>query len=160
MQGGFRMSCGPDSIRSVRIFADLPLVRLQELDGISRKVSIPAGEFVFRAGDPARSSFVILSGHVTVELHTADLGFVVLETYGPQDLLGWSWLLPPHLYRFDARARTDIQVLDIDGEALRHICETDKDFGYFLMKTMLSVFANRLGAARLRILDAYSVVKK
>ena len=59
-----------------------------------RPVSMPAGNFLAREGEPARAFYLIQSGTVALAIHTPDRGEVQVQTVGPGDALGWSWLVP------------------------------------------------------------------
>src|SRR5690606_24863039 len=90
--------------------ADHPFLRgldAAQLDVIAdcaRFVEFPAGACLFRAGEPARDCFLIRRGHVGVEINDVRQGPVVLQTLGEPSVLGWSWMVPPYRWCFDARA--------------------------------------------------------
>ena len=70
-------------------------------------------------------------------------------------MVGWSWLLPPYEWHFDARAVDSVQGLLFDAAWLREQCEQDYELGYHLLKELLAVVTSRLGACRIRQLDIY-----
>ena len=111
------------------------------------------GEYLGREGQPATRFFLILSGHVALDIPTPDRGVVPVQAVGPGEALGWSWLVPPHRWRFDCRAVETVQALAFDAEWLREKCEQDHELGYHLLKHLLSVIAGRLSASRLQLLD-------
>ena len=78
-----------------------------------------------------------------------------IQTLGPDDVVGWSWLLPPHEWDFDVRAIDRVEALRFDAGWLREQCEQDYKLGYHLLKQLLSVVASRLGACRLIQMDIY-----
>jgi CRP-like cAMP-binding protein len=80
---------------------------------------------------------------------------VTIQTVGPGELLGWSWLMPPYRWHFDARALEQTRALSFDGTCIRNKCETDHRLGYELMKRLAYVFTQRLEASRLQLLDVY-----
>jgi len=115
-----------------------------------------ADEVIFREGDPANRFYLILEGEVAVESPGTDHGSMVLQTIGPDDVLGWSWLFPPYYWHFGARATKPTKAIFFYGTWLRDSCERDHDFGYEMMKRMAAIIIKRLQSARKRLtqLDA------
>jgi CRP-like cAMP-binding protein len=114
------------------------------------------GEYLARAGEPAHAFYLIQSGHVGIGTHLGERGAVPIQTLGPGDVVGWSWLLPPYEWHFDARAVDTVQGLFFDAAWLQQQCEQDYELGYHLLKQLLAVVTSRLGACRIIQLDIYS----
>jgi len=70
-------------------------------------------------------------------------------------VLGWSWLIEPYKWHFDARAVELTRVIALNGECLRKKCEQDHDLGYALMKRVAQLMEQRLTATRMQLLDMY-----
>jgi CRP/FNR family transcriptional regulator, cyclic AMP receptor protein len=94
-------------------------------------------------------------GRVTIEVHVPGYGALVIETLGPGSAIGWSWLVPPYLWQFDARASEPAGVIAVDAVCLRDKAEADPRFGYELMKRFASTMVERLQATQLRLVDLY-----
>lgn len=116
---------------------------------------VPPGALLAREGEPATCFHLLVRGRVAVEIHTPKHGAVRLQTAGPGEVLGWSWLLTPQRRQFDLRALEPTRVLALDGPAVRAACEADHELGYRLVRALLDVVAGRLSAARLQLLDVY-----
>lgn len=116
----------------------------------------PAGKFIFKEGDLAHHFYLIQKGFVSLEVATPQHGFVVIETLGEGDLLGWSWLIPPFKWHFDARALEKTEMISIDGQLLRQNMEKHPAQGYELLKRFIPVIVNRMQATRMRLLDLYA----
>jgi hypothetical protein len=69
--------------------------------------------------------------------------------------VGWSWLVAPYRWTFDARATEDTTVIAFDGACLRSKCQTDPALGYDLLQRVVQVMSARLHSARVRLLDLY-----
>jgi CRP-like cAMP-binding protein len=78
-----------------------------------------------------------------------------VQTLTAGDVIGWSWLVAPHYWRFDARALILTRAFALDGECLRKKCEADPRLGYELLKRFSHMIAERLEATRLQLLDVY-----
>jgi CRP/FNR family transcriptional regulator, cyclic AMP receptor protein len=136
-------------------FAGLDEPTLTLVAGCATNVSLAAGEFLFREGDPAARFFVVRRGRVAIELHDPAVGTVVIDTADAGDVVGWSWLVPPYRSIFDARAAEATGVVAFDGLCLRGKCEDDSHLGYELMQRVTQVMSERLVAAQVRLLDLY-----
>lgn len=136
-------------------FQGLPPEDIALLTGCASNVVFKAGEVIRREGDAANEFFVIRQGKVALEIYLPERGQVVLQTVGAGEIFGWSWLIPPHEWRFDARALELTRVLALDGKCLRNKFEANPRLGYELLKRVAQVFAERLLAARLQLLDVY-----
>jgi CRP/FNR family cyclic AMP-dependent transcriptional regulator len=130
---------------------------LELLVGCARNVRFEAGKFLFREGEQANSFYIIRHGRVAVEIFAPQKGPITIETVVEGDVLGWSWLVPPYNWRFDARAMEMTRAVALDGVCLRNKCETDHDLGYELMKRFANIIDRRLQATRLQLLDIYAV---
>jgi CRP-like cAMP-binding protein len=120
----------------------------------SNKVINP-GQFIFHEGEEADSFYFIRQGRVTVEVFSPEGGAITIQTCTDGDVLGWSWLIEPYRWRFDARATEQTRAVALDGKCLREKCDKDHDLGYELMKRFGLIIAERLEATRLQLLDVY-----
>jgi CRP/FNR family cyclic AMP-dependent transcriptional regulator len=98
---------------------------------------------------------LIESGKVALE-SGSDFGEpLVIETIGPGDLLGWSWMFPPYVWQFTARAVEPTTAIFFYGTILREYCEKDHSLGYELFKRMSVVMMKRLQAGRKQMLSIH-----
>jgi CRP-like cAMP-binding protein len=144
-------------IAEVPAFAGLAPKHLELIGGCATNVRATAGEYLFREGDQADVFYAIRHGSVALELHVPARDAVTIDTLHDGDLLGFSWLFPPHRWEFDGRAREDTALISFDGACLRGKCEADHELGYELMQRFAQVIITRLQATRLRLLDVYGV---
>lgn len=128
---------------------------LELIVGCASNVRFDAGKFIFRQGQEADKFYIIRQGLVSLELYSPQKGAISLQTLRDGDILGWSWLIPPYNWRFDARALELTRAIALDGKCLRGKCDDDHDLGYELLKRFSDVMAKTLEAARLQILDVY-----
>jgi CRP-like cAMP-binding protein len=138
-----------------RFLKGLAPSQLQELVSCASNVRFDAGQYIFHQGEEANTFFAIRQGKVALEIFVPGRGGVTIQDVGEGDILGWSWLIPPHRWRFDARAVELTRALAFDGVCLRRKCEEDHDFGYELLRRFSEVITQRLEATRLQILDVY-----
>lgn len=135
-------------------FAGLTPEAIALAAGCATNVHIRPGQFLFHEGEPADTFYVIRRGRVAIEMRTPT-GEVVLDTAHDGDVVGWSWLVPPYRWTFDARATEDSSAIAFDGACLRGKCETDPGLGYPLLQRVVGVMSARLHSARVRLVDLY-----
>ena len=145
-----------DLLQSHPFFAGMDQRVLAELAGCARNERFEAGAFLFQEGGVADRFFIIRQGQVTIEVKVPNKDRVVLETLHADDTLGWSWLVAPYHWTFDARAVTVVRAISLDGLCLRDKMETDHELGYCLLSRFVPVMGERLRAARLQMLDLYA----
>jgi CRP/FNR family cyclic AMP-dependent transcriptional regulator len=67
---------------------------------------------------------------------------------GDGDVLGWSWLVPPYHWKFDARALQLTRALKLDGKCLRGKWEKDHNLGFELLRRFTLMSDQRLDAVQ------------
>jgi CRP-like cAMP-binding protein len=125
------------------------------LVGCASNVQFPEGNYVLHEGQVANKFYLIRSGRVALEMQDSPRGPIRIQTVGPGELLGWSWLVSPFRWHFSGVAVADVHAFALDGECLRTKCDNDHDFGYEMMKRLAHVMERRLEATRLQLLDVY-----
>ena len=136
-------------------FKDLDPSYLDLIAGCGKNVQFEKDQFIFREGEMANSFYMLRKGAVTLELHSPSRGSLPVETLHEGEVLGWSWLVHPYRWQFDARATESVRAISLDGRCLRGKCESDHELGYLLMKRVAEIFGKRLQATRIRLLDLY-----
>jgi len=130
---------------------------LKLLVGCASNLRFDAGQIIFREGEAANRFYLIREGRMAIELHAAERGTINILTVGAGEVVGWSWLVPPYRWNFDARAVEPTRAIALDGACLREKSERDTDLGYQLLKRIASIMEERLQATRLQLLNVYEV---
>ena len=147
-----------DLMREAPLFADMRSDRLRLLAGCGSNVQYAEGETLFREGTPADVFYLLRHGSITLETYVPGRGAVTIETLAAGEVVGWSWLFPPHRWRFDARALSLVRAVQFDTVCLREKLEEDTALGYDLMSRFAQVLQERLRWTRMRLLDVYGDV--
>lgn len=142
-------------LRECRFFEGLDERHFKLLTGCASNVKYNAGDNIFREGEDANHFYIIRHGMVSLELYSPDKGSISIQTLGEGDVLGWSWLIPPYFWAYDAKAVEPTRAITLDGKCLRNKCEADHDLGYELLKRFSHIVSERLHAANLQLLDMY-----
>jgi CRP/FNR family cyclic AMP-dependent transcriptional regulator len=115
-------------------------------------VHFDPGQVIFREGEFANRFYLIETGKVILESSGRFGNPVVIDKVAAGDLLGWSWMFPPYVWHFTARAVEPTEAIFFYGTILREYCERDHALGYELFKRMSAVMIKRLQAARDKML--------
>src|SRR5947207_13333777 len=107
-------------------------------------VQFKKNQVIFREGEPANRFYLIETGKVILESSGEAGEPVVIDTIGAGDLLGWSWMFPPNIWHFTARAVEPTTAIFFYGTILRDYCEKDHLLGYELLKRMTVVMNRRM----------------
>jgi CRP-like cAMP-binding protein len=136
-------------------FKDLSEPYLQLVTGCASNVRFEPEKFIFREGEEANQFYLIRQGRVALQIFAPDRGQITVETLEEGDILGWSWLIPPYNWHFDARVLELTRAIALDGKCLRRKCEEDHNLGYELLKRFAHIIEQRLSSTRLQVLDMY-----
>jgi len=129
---------------------------LRRLAEHARELKVESGTCLFRGGDPAQHFYLLLDGEISIEIPAVAGPTLQVQRLKPVRVLGWSWLLPPFKWSFNARTESDCQVLEFDGKAVLEQCEADPAFGYEVIKRFSGLMAERLDAAHRKMMDQWS----
>ncbi len=147
--------CSPEELSSFPLLAELTPAQLAEVAALARPVEFARGASLILEGRTADRCWLIRSGRVAVQIHQPGGPAALVQTLGPGDELGWSWLVPPYRWRFDAVATEPVTAIELDGAGLRALSEHDTGLGYALAVRLLATLADRLHGTRVRLIDVY-----
>ncbi|HVA00911.1 MAG TPA: cyclic nucleotide-binding domain-containing protein [Terriglobia bacterium] len=146
-----------------RILAEHPFFKgmderyLELLTGCASNVRFEAGQYIFHAEEEANRFYLLRQGKVALEAFAPERGSIVILTLEEGEVLGWSWLFPPHRWKFDARVVEFTRAIALDGACLRQKSEENHDLGYEFMKRFSQLMARALLATRLQLLNVYEL---
>jgi CRP-like cAMP-binding protein len=123
----------------------------------ARRAEFSTDELIFRQGDEADQFYLIRRGRVALEIPTPQGDPIILQTAGKGDFLGWSWMITPYRWHFNARAVELTRAVALNGKRLREKCESDHHLGYEVIRRVAGIMDRRLQATRLQLLDIYGI---
>lgn len=144
-------------LKEHQFFKGFDLQHIQQITECASDVQFKAGEFVIHEEAEANFFYIIYHGKIAIQLFSPERGPLTIQTVEAGDILGWSWLIPPYRFQFDAVALELTRAIALDGLCLRMKCEQDHDLGYELLKRFSHIFVQRLHATRLQLMDMYKV---
>lgn len=104
------------ALREVDAFRSVPMEQLAHVAAAARELSLPAGEVLFREGDPPGGLWILLEGSARLEVGGQRLG-----SAGAGETLGaWS-LFDEHPRRATVTATEDVRALVLDRDAFYEV---------------------------------------
>ena len=143
-------------VREHALFAGMDGGQVDFISGCGQLTRFTTGDYLVRENDPADYCYLIVEGRAVIETHRHNQPPSPLLTLSSNEIIGWSWLIPPYRYQFDARAVTDLRTVRLDGRCIREKCEDDPALGYQLLKRVAAAMASRIHCARFQLLNVYS----
>ena len=129
---------------------------IEKIADCTSYVEFQRGQYVFRQGEAAENFYLILEGSAEVELFSAAGGPVVLQKVGSGSVLGWSWLIPPYLWHFDAQVLQSVKALEVHAVRLRGFMAKDSALGYEILSRFIVTVCERLESERMRLVELYA----
>jgi len=120
------------------------------------ELQVKQGGVLFKHGNRADKFYLLRNGQVSIQVPAVMGPTLEIQTLGENQILGWSWLIPPYRWSFQARALEDSDLLEFDGSAILARCEEDPKFGYDLFKRFAALMSERLDAARQKMMDEWN----
>lgn len=146
--------------KATKLLTALPPPQRQRLTALAREVSFPEDTRIFEPGGTADRFWVIRSGAVSLDQQVTALQRVTVASLGSGDLLGWSWLFPPHQWDFGAVAFSPVRAYEFDAAAVLGLCEEDPQLGLTLVRSVAEILAYRLETTRGKLLEQYSITRR
>lgn len=141
-------------LQRYRYFAGLPESAMQELAWISSVRPFKAGERLLEEGARATHLLIVKSGQVEIAYRMGDGREVTAESAIAGELLVWSALLEPYKLTASLVAKTDGELIAVEGTKLRELCEMDTWLGYQLMTEIARTLRDRLTGLRVQLAAA------
>jgi CRP-like cAMP-binding protein len=137
-------------------FSSLNQEYIKTLARFASEQQIEPDQVLFRQGEHAHHFYLIRNGSITIEIPAITGPQLEVQSLGAGQILGWSWLISPYRWNFQARAEAPTTLLAFDGDAVLAQCEAEPPFGYALLKRFASLMAERLEVARQRMMDQWN----
>ena len=137
-------------------FKDLDESLLKLIAPLATSERFEDGEYILREGQDANEFYLIQAGQVALEIYTPGRGVLTVETIGAGETLGWSWMIPPHQWRFDAKAVGLTRTMMIDGKRLRALCEENHSLKNEILIRVTQLIAHRLHATRSQLMGTHA----
>jgi NTE family protein len=125
------------ALRDVPLFADLDSELRAEVASRATAIDLPAGDWLFRQGDPGDSMYAVLLGRLEVLIESPEP--VVIRVAGAGDAVGELALLNDAPRSASVRARRDSRLLRIDREHFSALLADVPSFAQALTRTLAAL---------------------
>jgi CRP-like cAMP-binding protein len=142
------------NLSEFRFAAGLPPASLDRLADIGEFRDFKAGTLLFREGSENGEYYLLVAGHVALEMFVPGRGQVRILTLGPGDLLAWSALIGGRMTT-RALSLASTRLIAVSADRLEKLCRQDYEFGYHWMRAVAVALSQRLLATRLQLLDLF-----
>ncbi|MEV7885435.1 cyclic nucleotide-binding domain-containing protein [Streptomyces sp. NPDC002817] len=146
--------------KATKLLTALPPPQRARLMALAQEVSFAEDTRIFEPGGTADRFWVLRSGAVSLDQEVTSLQRVTVASLGSGDLLGWSWLFPPHQWDFGAVAFSPVRAYEFDAAAVLGLCEEDPQLGLTLVRSVAEILAYRLETTRGKLLEQYSISRR
>jgi len=136
-------------------FEGMSAEEMAVISGCAKNERFEQNVYIAKEGQPADKFYLVRHGSVALEFHVPGREPVVLDTVHEGELFGWSWMVRPYKWSFDARAVQLCRLVSLDAKCLRGKFDADHSLGFELLSRFLPVMADRLSAARMQMIDMY-----
>ena len=148
-----------DKISERLVFYDLQDEYKQILAENAELKYYPVFDVIFNKGEPASYFYIITRGEIQLLEDLSGKGSVLPgHTIKEGEIVGWSWLMPPYLWNYHGLATSDVELIQIDAEAIKVRIESDHQFGYEIYKRLYYTVVDRLFTTRCFILENQALV--
>ncbi len=143
-------------LENVEFFGELEAEYREWLAEHATESRFEDGQLLARHGDTADRFFLVLEGGLVVEVPALTGPSMEVTRLGPGKIFGWSWLIEPYRWHFNARASGKTRVLDFDGLAILKRAEAEPKFGYALLRHFSALMGTRLESAQRKMMDQWA----
>ena len=136
-----------EDLKFFPLFAHQDAHMMAQIATLAEEREVEAGYQLFFEGEVAKTFYLILDGSVILTMNMAEKGVQKveeLEPLGKGEVVGWSSIVKPHIYKLGAYTDHKSRLLAFDGEKLRILFDENPNFGYFFMQKLAEVIGDRL----------------
>lgn len=130
---------------------DMAPDRVAFLAGCTSNVRYDDGQLVVAHDTAADACWLLRAGRVELRI----LGKHTVSTIEEGEMFGWSCLLEPYRWTFDAVAVGPVRAIRVDATCLRRKCDQDPSFGFEILLRVLKQAEIGLLQARIHAMDIY-----
>jgi CRP-like cAMP-binding protein len=140
------MTIEPGYLKQYTCFRDLSSEQRKSVAQLATAECFFPGYTLFEKGQPGERLFALVKGEVEI---LQDLGGGApphVERILADELLGCATFVPPYVYASTARSLSEIEVLEIDAEALRQLMNADCALGFAIQQQVMKILLDRIKA--------------
>jgi len=113
------------------------------ISDVAEKVTVEAGETVYRKGDPAEFFYIVQRGEITLRLPGKEEVSVQIAQLSRGAVFGSCFAFSRASYAVTAQATENTELLKIENKVLKQMMERDPRMGYILQSHLCEVYFGR-----------------
>ena len=127
---------------------------MQKIVDITNVITAEVGDEVHHESASAKFLYVLINGefHLKVQLSSHNQQVTVGMINQSNQCFGWSGVIAPHYYTATAVCQTKTEILEIDGQKLLDILESEPLIGFKVIKGIAQIISSRLRNCRMALL--------
>ena len=125
------------------VFQYLRPDQINAISSAAEEITLDAGAFVFRSGEPAEDFFVLLEGQVRLRLPRPDGGSTYIDEVSEGAVFGSCVCLQIDTYMLNAQCTRDSRILKINAKTLKRLMDADLVMGYAVQSLISRVYFRR-----------------
>jgi len=147
-------------LKKTELFGNLKESQLDALLSQSSVQSFTDGKTIFRQGEEAIRLYVLIEGAIDLTVKAQEqIDFMTSKIEKEGAVFGTPSLVEPFRYNVTATCLKPTKVLVIEAGHLKRMMEDDPRMGMEIMKTLASIYFNRLNDLRLGVSNLLKVFK-
>lgn len=143
-------------LRGLPFARGMPEKAVPRLAEIALPREFAAHTLIFKEGDRHEQAYLLLDGSIALDMQVPGRGNVRILSLGSTDLLGWSPIVGDEFMTATATTQEKTTTLALPSHALKELCDSDHEIGYWVMSKVATAMSQRLLATRLQLLDLFA----
>ena len=146
----------PEYLSNHTFFSGLREEFVMFLGQYVKTLEIKEGHILFQQGELADKFYIVRNGRISVQIPALMGPTLEIQSLRADQVLGWSWLISPYQWHFQAKSEEDSTLLEFDGASILARCEQEPRFGYELLKRFAALMSERLDVSRQKMMDEWN----
>jgi len=131
-------------IKKLSCFQGLTKDKLDAISQISNSVCYLPGHILFEQGQKGETLYFLIDGDVEVLFKSAYTDPRRVDMISGAELVGCSAMVPPYTYKATEQCLTEVEVLEIELEALRNLIEKYPQIGLKMQEHVIKILYDRI----------------
>ena len=147
-------------LKKTELFESLKESQLNVLLSHSSVESFPEKKTIFQEGEEASRLYILIEGAVDLTLKGQEqIDFMASKIEKEGAVFGTASLMEPFRYNVTATCLKPVKILMIEADHLKKKMEEDPVMGMEIMKTLASIYFNRLNDLRSGVSKLFKIFK-
>jgi hypothetical protein len=127
---------------------------IRKLTDSAMRTEFSPGQNIFLTGEAANRFYIIESGKAEIAVPGLNDELILVQVLNPGEVLGWSWLYPPHKWNLSASAVGKCGAISFYGTHVLHECKNDVELSNDLYQRIAQVMLDRMHHIMGKLVDS------